>query len=99
MLKIKRFNKTVKLGKNKDGKISVLIKDKETVNLINDDIIKIKNTPISTVKEYLKKHKLNESGSSAPQDVLRTMYEEAVTCGNLENTNKDVLIHNYLADE
>ncbi len=98
--KIKKYNKTIKLGKDKDAnKVSVLIKDKETVDLIADDIFKLKNTPISSIKDYLRSHKLNESGSKAPQDVLRTMYEEAVTCGNLENTNKEVLIHNYLADE
>ena len=69
----------------------------EIITNIKEDILQIKNTPIKDVKNYLRDHKLNENGSNAPQDVLRTIYEDAITCGNIQNTNKDVLVNNFLA--
>ena len=75
------------------------MKDNETITGINEEILEIKNKPIKDVKNYLRKHKLNESGSNAPQDVIRTIYEDAITCGDIQNTNKNVLVNNYLAGD
>ena len=48
------------------------------------------------IKSYLKEHNLLKTGTYAPQDVLREIYENAYLSGNLHNHNKDILVHNFL---
>ena len=35
-------------------------------------------------------------GSTAPNDVLRMMYESCILTGDVKNENGDILVHNYL---
>tara|TARA_A100001015_G_scaffold248188_1_gene285398 strand:- start:345 stop:497 length:153 start_codon:yes stop_codon:yes gene_type:complete len=48
------------------------------------------------MKNYLKRHNLLKSGSSAPPDVIKKIYEQALLSGNIKNVNKNSIIHNYL---
>ena len=50
------------------------------------------------MKKYLKKHHLLKSGSRAPPDIIKKMYEQALLGGDIRNSNKNNIIHNYLAD-
>ena len=87
------------LGKsNKYRKVGVLIKGRQTKKNILNSHKKIKKTDIHQIKKYLKKHGLLKTGSSCPDEVLRKMYESAVLSGDVTNTNKDTLIHNFLHD-
>ena len=38
-----------------------------------------------------------KAGSAAPNDVLRTTYEQAILAGEVNNKADDALMHNYLA--
>ena len=58
----------------------------------------MKRVPITDVKSYLRKHNLLKVGSSAPNDVLRHMYEQSVLSGDIHNLAKDTLIHNFLSN-
>jgi hypothetical protein len=37
-------------------------------------------------------------GSDAPPDVLRNMYESAKLTGDVNNVNKTVILHNFMAN-
>jgi hypothetical protein len=42
-------------------------------------------------------HGLLKVGSDAPPDVLRNLYETTKLTGDVNNVNKQVLLHNFVA--
>jgi hypothetical protein len=92
--------RTFKVGKSKVlPKISVLISNKTLRNRVTEKTHALKETPIHDVKRYLTKKGFIRVGSSAPNDVLRKMYESAtLICGEIENHNPDNLLFNFLND-
>ena len=95
--KIRRCTRqyTYKLGKT-NNKVGVLIKSRDTIKKNNKNISDIKSTSIQNVKQYLRDNNLIKLGSSAPPDVLKKMYETCMLSGDINNINKDNIIHNYL---
>lgn len=88
--------KTFKLGKNKTSKtIGVLIKNRHTRRRISKEKDLLKKKSILEVKNYLRKYNLLKAGSDAPSDVLRTMYEQSILAGEVNNESKETLVHNY----
>ena len=63
------------------------------------EIGKLKQKSISEIKKYLYDKNLLKIGSSAPNDVLRTMYEQAILTGDVTNNTAGVLLHNYLSEQ
>lgn len=94
------IRRTFKVGKSKVlPKISVLISNKTLRNRVTEKTQALKETPIHEVKRYLTKKGFIRVGSSAPNDVLRKMYESAtLICGEIENHNPDNLLFNFLND-
>tara|TARA_B100000035_G_C21036704_1_gene571443 strand:- start:2340 stop:3074 length:735 start_codon:yes stop_codon:yes gene_type:complete len=84
-----------KLGK-KNKTISVLIKDRATRKTIDQEVNLLKKHEISKIKEYLRDRGLIKIGSHAPESVLRETYENAFLTGDVINTSKENLIHNYM---
>jgi hypothetical protein len=96
--KIKRTIRTCKYRLGKLGnKISVLIKDYKTRKNIQNECYKLEKKSISDIKNFLRKKNLLKVGSVADEAVLREMYENCILAGDIENKNKDTLIHNFLA--
>lgn len=88
--------KKYKLGKDKTRKfVGVLIKNRDTRKKISKEKDNLKKKSILEVKNYLKKYNLLKTGSDAPPDVLRTMYEQAILAGEINNKGKDNLLHNF----
>ena len=86
-----------KLGKNDNKKkIGILIKNSKTRKRIQQEYSLLKQKPIEEVKNYLRNKNLLKVGSSAPNDVLRQLYEQSILSGDIENKASDVLIHNYM---
>ena len=100
--KIIRRTKTLKfkLGKsNKNRKIGVYIKNRETLKNIKNDFNKLKNVDINEVKKYLRKHNLINTGTTSPNDVLREIYEKAILSGEVCNKNTNNLLNNFINDD
>lgn len=104
-IKSKTVRKTItkrkfKLGKNARKRIiSVLVKNNTTRRNIKHEVGELKRTPIKEIKNYLRKHGLLKVGSSAPNDVLRQIYEKSVLSGDIHNMSKDILLHNFYNDK
>ncbi len=96
--------KTIKrkytLGKSKLKKtVSILIKDRGTRKKILTAQKELKRKNINDIKAYLREHNLIKTGSSAPNDVLRKMYESAMLTGEITNKNAEILLHNLSKEE
>ena len=92
----KSVKKFASFGKSNRKTVRVLIKNINTQVKIEKEIKTLQTHSMETIREYLLKRGLYKIGSSAPDDVLRKIYEESYTTGDIENKNSDLLLHNYL---
>jgi hypothetical protein len=96
-LKIRKTHKKrFRIGKH-DDVVGVLLKNKQTQRHIQSQHLTLKQKTIGEIRKYLYEHHLLKIGSNAPPDVLRRMYEDAILTGDVKNTNKDVLLHNFMS--
>jgi len=101
LVKKKPSNKstTLKYYLGKRGRtVGILIKNAATRKNIVNEHNHLKQTKISDMKKYLKRHNLLKSGSQAPPDVVKKLYEQSLLGGDIRNSNKTSVIHNYLAE-
>lgn len=88
------------LGKSKvQRKIGVLIKNMHTRKKIVDSHKELKKHNIQDIKKYLYKRGLIKIGNNTPTDLLRKLYESSILTGDVNNINKDTLLHNLINDE
>jgi hypothetical protein len=100
----KRIKKTIKrtytLGKSKIHKrVGILIKDKNTRKRVLNAQRDIKRHGINDIKQYLRTRGLIKTGSSAPNDIIRKIYESAMLSGEVTNQDKDILLQNFLKEK
>ena len=97
----KTLRRTFKIGKSKVfPRVSVLVSNKTIRNNMTTKAQLLKQTPMPEVKKYLIKHGFIKVGSTAPNDVLRQMYESSMmVCGELQNHNPDNLLYNFFNSE
>jgi hypothetical protein len=91
----KRTIKIFKLGK-KEGKVGVLVKSGKTRKRVKEEHRILHSKCILEVKQYLRKHNLIKAGTSAPDNILRKLYEDSFLAGDIYNKNPDILLHNFM---
>ena len=97
--KPREFKKAILVGKSKKSKtVHVLIPCHKTRKLRTEIQETHKKTNLTTVKNYLKNHKLMKVGSTAPTNLIREMYENAKCYGDIVNENKQNLLYNFEKD-
>lgn len=94
----KTKRRTYKVGKSTVlPKISVLVSNKTIRNNISTQKQLLKQVNMHEIKSYLMKRGFIKVGSTAPNDVLRKMYESAIMiCGEVQNHNPENLLYNYM---
>ena len=96
----KTIRKKYTLGKTKNNRtVGVLIKDRNTRKQVLTAQRELKKKSVNDIKTYLKDHNLIKVGSSAPNDVIRKMYEASMLAGEITNSNTDTLLHNLMKDD
>jgi len=98
------IKKTIKrkytLGRSKIKKtVSVLIKDRGTRKKILNAQKDLKRKNINDMRAYLREHNLIKTGSNAPNDVIRKLYESAMLSGEITNSNAHILLHNFSKED
>jgi len=103
--KLKKFRKKIRkrnftIGKDlKRRRVGVLIKNKTIKKIIEEQKMQLKKKHIHIVKKNLRFRGLIRIGTAAPEDVIRTMYEDAAAAGDIFNRSPEVLLYNYLNDK
>ena len=93
----KTKKKKFRIGKH-DDVVGVLLKNKEAQRHIQKQHLTLKQKTIGEIKKHLYEKNLLKIGSNAPPDVLRRMYEDSILTGDVKNTGRGVLLHNFLSE-
>jgi hypothetical protein len=96
----KIYKRTYRVGRSKTvPKIGVLISNRTLRNRTTEQTHLLKQIPIQEVRKYLIKKGFIKIGTTAPNDVLRKMYESVLLiCGDVQNHNPDNLLYNFIND-
>jgi hypothetical protein len=106
--KIKTLKRSFILGKYKVRKdnqdvagrsIGVLIKNNKTRKHIKEHLSLLEKTSITKIKTYLKKRNIIRAGSNAPDFLLRKIFMDLLSSGEIYNHNGELLLHNFIVDE
>lgn len=106
--RIKTLKKSFLLGKykvRKDGedvaghRIGVLIKNNKTRRYIKEHMHLLEKTGMSQIRKYLKQRNMIRAGAEAPDFLLRKLFIDLLSSGEVYNRNGELLLHNFIVDE
>lgn len=96
----KLLRRTYRAGKDRyKPQVGVLLPNKTIRSKVTTKIYLLKQTPIDEVRKTLVKKGFIKAGSSAPNNVLRKIYESIqLIDGDINNHNPDYLLHNFFSE-
>ena len=92
--KARRALRKQTLGK-RGGRVSVYVPNARTRHARRAEHQRLRTRSIAEVKNYLVERNLVKTGTLAPNDVLRQMYEHAILTGKVTNLDADPMMHNF----
>jgi len=95
----KRHVRTYRLGRSKQGLVSVLLSNKQIRRTVSKKKHDLKRLPMQKVRQDLVRKGFIRMGSTAPDNVLREIYENMEMIGQVRNFSPDILFHNLLGEE
>jgi len=95
----RRHVRTYRVGRSKRGLVSVLLSNKQIRRNITKKKHDLKRTPMQKVRQDLVRKGFIRMGSTAPDNVLREIYENVEMIGQVRNYSPDILLHNLLGGE
>jgi hypothetical protein len=97
----KLLRRTYRCGKDRyTPNVGVLLSNKTIRSNVTTKSYLIKQTPISEIRNTLVKQGFIKVGSSAPNDVLRKIYESIqMIDGDVKNHNPDNLLYNFFNEK
>jgi hypothetical protein len=95
----KRHVRTYRLGRSKQGLVSVLLSNKQIRRTISKKKHDLKRLPMQKVRQDLVRKGFIRMGSTAPDNVLREIYENVEMIGQVRNFSPDILMHNLLGEK
>jgi hypothetical protein len=100
MKKKRIIRRTFRVGKDKyENKVSVLISNKTMRNKNENKAQQLKSVSMTEIYNYLIKKGLIKVGTSAPDNVLRQLYESSIlTAGEIQNHNLENVLYNYITE-
>jgi hypothetical protein len=97
----KLLRRTYRVGRDRfRPKVGVLLPNKTIRTNVTTKSYLLKQTPIEEIRKTLVKQGFIKVGSSAPNDVLRKIYESIkMIDGDIKNHNPDNLLYNFFNDK
>ena len=96
----KTIHRKYTLGKSKlYRKVGVLIKNMQTRKKVIDSHKELKTHNVNDIKKYLRNRGLIKIGNHTPTDLLRKLYETTILTGDVNNSNKETLLHNLMNEQ
>ena len=88
------------LGKSQHkNSVGILLKNRDTRKKVLVAHRELKKKSINDIKSYLRDHNLIKTGSNAPNDVIRKIFESSMLAGEITNQSTDILLHNLMKDD
>lgn len=84
-----------KFGRTNNKTVSVRTNDIKTIKQIDKEKQKLSTVTLSDILQYTTAHNLTRVGTTAPEHVIRTIYEASRLTGDVMNDNSGNLLHNY----
>ncbi len=95
--RICKIKKTFRLGKHPNKRVvSVFCKNIEMINGVKRIHSTLKNRKLTDMKKYLVRKSLISIGSTAPPDIITQMYVSAISSGDINNHNNELMLKNYM---
>jgi len=91
-----RHVRTYRVGRVNKGQVSVLLSNKSIRRSITQKKRDLRRIPIQKVRQELVKKGFIRLGSTAPDNVLREIYENVEMIGQVKNFSPDILMYNLL---